>query len=85
MTIGLLPVKRGTHLIIDDISGEKIRSDKVKITWEGYVTNRRDWSPKQPQLELRSRSENINVTPTRVRTTDVFVTSVNPDSLNGRL
>ncbi len=85
MARGLLPVKRGTHLIIDDISGRKIRSDKARITWQGFVTSREDFDPKQPQLTLRHRAEDLSVRPTRVRPTDKFVTSVDPNSLNGRI
>ena len=84
MTAGLLPVKRGSHLIIDDIDGRKISSaDSVK-DWKGLVMSKENWSAKHPQLNIRGRSENTNVTPTRTRPVDKFVTSVNPDSLNGR-
>ena len=82
--IGLLKRRHGDHNVVEDISGRKIRSDKVRITWQGFVTSREDWSPKHPQLELRSRSENISVRPTRVQPQEIFVTSVNPDSLNGQ-
>ena len=84
MTTGLLTPKRGTHLVIDDISGRKVRSDKVRMQWDGIITSGRDFSFKHPQLELRSRSENISVRPTRVQPQEIFVTSVNPDSLNGQ-
>jgi len=81
---GLLNPKLGEHNVIDDISGRKIRSDKVMITWEGFVTSKEDYDPKHPQLELRSRRDDQSVRVVRDRPTDVFVTSVNPDSLNGR-
>lgn len=84
MTTGLLPTKLGTHLIIDDIDGRKIRSDKARIDWRGLVMSNGNWSPKHPQLDLRGREEQINVTPTRTRPVDKFVFDVDPDSLNGR-
>jgi len=85
MSRGLLPVRRGRHNVIDDISGRKIASDKTRITWEGFVTSREDFDPKQPQLTLRSRSEDTSVRPTRTRPEQVFVTSVDPSSLNGKV
>jgi len=84
MTAGLLPVRRGEHLIIDDIDGRKISSANAVRDWRGLVMSKENWSPKQPQLTIRGRSENTSVTPTRTRPADVFVTSVNPDDLNGQ-
>ena len=84
MSRGLLTPRRGTHLIIDDIDGFKIRSDKARIDWRGFVMSEGNFSEKHPQLDLRGRSEQINVTPTRTRPVDKFVTSVDPDSLNGK-
>lgn len=85
MTAGLLPVRRGEHLVIDDIDGRKISSADAVRDWQGLVMSKENWSPKQPQLTIRGRSENTSVTPTRTRPADVFVTSVDPDSLNGRV
>ena len=85
MTAGLLPVRRGEHLVIDDIDGRKISSADAVRDWQGLVMSKENWSPKQPQLTIRGREERINVTPTRTRPVDVFVTSVNPDSLNGKV
>jgi len=81
---GLLNPKLGEHNVIDDISGRKIRSDKVMITWDGFVTCREDYDPKHPQLDLKSRRDDQSVRVVRDRPTDVFVTSVNPNSLDGR-
>ena len=53
--------KVGCHNVIDDISGRKIRSDKVMITWDGLVTDRVDFDPKQPQLEIRGRKDDQSV------------------------
>ena len=85
MTAGLLPVKKGSHLIIDDIDGRKISSADAVMDWKGLVMSKENWSEKHPQLTIRGRDERINVTPTRTRPVDVFVTSVDPDSLNGRV
>ena len=85
MTAGLLPVRRNTHLIIDDIDGRKISSADAVMDWKGLVMSKENWSPKHPQLTIRGREERINVTPTRTRPVDKFVTSVDPDSLNGRV
>ncbi len=84
MTTGLLKTRLGDHNIIDDISGRKIRSDKARIDWRGFVTSEEDWSPKHPQLDLRSRDEDLSVSVTRTRPADKFVTSVDPDSLTQR-
>lgn len=84
MTLGLLNPIPGMHNVIDDIDGRKIRSDKARKDWRGLVMSAENWSPKHPQLDLRGREEKINVTPTRVRPPDKFVTSVDPNSLNGR-
>ncbi len=84
MTAGLLPVRRGQHLIIDDIDGRKISSADAVTDWRGFVMSKENWSEKHPQLTIRGRDERINVTPTRTRPVDVFVTSVNPDDLNGQ-
>ena len=84
MTTGLLKPQPGLHNVIDDISGRKIRSDKVRKTWDGFITDDLDFDPKQPQIDIRSRSENISVRPTRARPEIKFVTFVDPNSLNGR-
>ena len=78
---GLLNPKLGLHNVIDDISGRKIRSDEVMITWNGFVTCKLDYDPKHPQLDLKPRSERISVSPTRDRPTDVFVTHPDPSLL----
>ena len=67
MTAGLLPVRRGEHLVIDDIDGRKISSADAVRDWQGLVMSKENWSPKQPQLTIRGREERINVTPTRTR------------------
>ena len=85
MTAGLLPVRRGQHLIIDDIDGRKISSANAVRDWRGLVMSKENWSPKHPQLDLRGRSEDTSVTPTRTRPADVFVTSVNASDLNGKI
>ena len=84
MSKGLLTPKLGLHNVISDISGEKIRSDKVRRDWRGIISSKEDWSPKHPQLTLRPRNEKINVSNPRTRPVDKFVTSVDPDSLNQR-
>lgn len=76
--------KVGCHNVIDDISGKKIRSDKVMITWDGLVTCREDYDPKHPQLDLRPRDDDQSVEIVRDRPTDVFVTSVSKSSLDQR-
>lgn len=83
MTAGLLTPKRGAHNVIDDISGRKIRSDKVRKTWDGLIVSEEDFDPKNPQLNLRGRTEDTSVTPTRERQPNKFVTEVDPASLNG--
>jgi len=70
---GLLTPKLGEHNVICDISGRKIRSDDVMITWDGFVTSREDYDEKHPQLELRSRSDDESVKITRDRPTDIFI------------
>ena len=84
MSHGLLNPKLGEHNVICDISGRKVRSDKVMKTWENLIVSREDYDPKHPQLTLRAREERIAVTPTRDRPADKFVTEVDPDSLNQR-
>jgi hypothetical protein len=81
MTAGLLNPKLGCNNVIDDISGRKIRSDEVMITWEGFVTCAEDYDPKHPQIELKSRSDNERAKIVRDRPEDVFNTYVNPNSL----
>ena len=76
--------KVGCHNVIDDISGRKIRSDKVMITWDGLVTDRVDFDPKQPQLEIRGRKDDQSVAVVRDRPADKFVTSVSRASLDGK-
>ncbi len=84
MTRGLLTPKRGQHNVIDDIDGFKIRSDKTRKDWRGFISSKGNWSERHPQLTLRPRSETINVVDPRTRPTDKFVTSVDPASLNQR-
>ena len=67
-----------------DICDKKIRSDKHMKTWDNLVVCKECYDPKHPQLDIRGRSENINVSPVRDRKPDRFVTNVDPDSLNGK-
>lgn len=84
MTTGLLNPKLGEHNVVDDISGRKIRSDDVMITWDGFVTCREDYDPKHPQLVLRSRRDDQSVRVVRDEPEYVFVTHVDPNTLNQR-
>lgn len=84
MTIGLLTPKLGLHNVIDDIDGFKIRSDKTRIDWRGFISSNDNWSERHPQLTLRPRDEQISVVNPRTRPVDKFVTSVDPSSLNQR-
>ena len=57
----------GTHNIIDERSGMKIKRQDARFTWDGVLTHVKNWEEKQPQIDLRGRDEQIAVEDARPR------------------
>lgn len=45
--------KKGQWLVICDVCGMKYHSDDLKMRWDGLMTCRQDWNPRQPQDFVR--------------------------------
>ena len=65
----------GDHNVISDRSGQKLKASQCKYTWDGLLVGIDEWEPKQPQLDIRGRDEQIAVPNTRPRRSEpVFYT-----------
>ena len=53
--------ERGSHNIIDDIHGEKIKSSDMRMRWDGIIMHRDDWEERHPQDFIRGIKERIGV------------------------
>lgn len=60
----------GNHWIISDISGQKIRIKDAVRDWRDLWMEKDNWSPKQPQLTIIPRQENISVPVVRTQNID---------------
>ena len=77
--------KRGQHNVIDDITGFKRKSGRMrKLSGEqkGLLTHDDNWNPAHPQLRVRGRSDKQNVKDVRLQqTTNFITTAVTQDDL----
>jgi len=62
----------GDYNIISDRSGQKIKRSEARFTWDNLLVEKSQWEPKQPQLDIRGRDEQISVPDSRPRQPDVF-------------
>lgn len=70
--------KRGQHNVIDDITGFKEKSGRMrKLQGEqkGLLTKDSNWNPAHPQLKIKVRADKQSVPNVRLRTTDTFITT----------
>lgn len=59
--IGKNYYRRGDHNSISDISGQKFKRSQMRINWKGQLVADDEYDPKQPQLTIRGRKEQIAV------------------------
>lgn len=64
----------GDHNVISDYSGQKLKRSDCRYTWDGWLVGKDEWEPKQPQLDIKGRDEQIAVADTRPRGQDRFYT-----------
>jgi hypothetical protein len=69
----------GEHLVISDISGQKIRSSDSIKDWRGLIMERDNWSEKHPQLDIKPRAEDISVQDARPRQSDTWAAGQGPN------
>lgn len=63
---------RGDHWLIDDRSGEKIRSSDAVREWDGTIVHRDDAEPRHPQDFVRAKRDRQAVRVARPPPPDVF-------------
>ena len=77
--------KRGQHNVIDDITGFKEKSGRMrKLSGEqkGLLTKDMNWNPAHPQLKIKVRGDKQTVPNVRTRQTENFITTpVSQDDL----
>lgn len=61
----------GNHWIISDISGQKIRKQSAVRDWRDLWMEKDNFSPKEKQLTITPRQENIAVTVARTQAADL--------------
>jgi hypothetical protein len=49
---------KGTYNSISDDSGQKYKRKDMRKTWDNKLVGIDEWEPKQPQLTLRSYTDN---------------------------
>lgn len=57
--------KKGSYNAICDQSGQKAKSNNMKMQWDNLWVMADWWDPKHPQLELRPRPDNPSRSPVR--------------------
>ena len=71
--------RAGDHLLISDISGQKILRSDARFTWDGLLVHKSEWYPRQPQLDIKGRDEQIAVADARPRQPDRFFVPTRDD------
>ena len=69
----------GDYNVISDYSGQKLKRSQCRYTWDNYLVGNEEWEPKQPQLNLRGRDEQIGAPDSRPRQPDVFFVPTRDD------
>jgi len=69
----------GDYNVISDRSGQKLKRSQCKFTWDGLLVGIDEWEPKQPQLDIKGRDEQIAVPDGRPRQPDKFFTPTRDD------
>ena len=64
---------KGTHNVICDRTGFKVKRDKCKYEWNGLLVREEDWEERQPQDFVRGVPDDKPVEDLRPETEDVFV------------
>ena len=62
----------GEHNVTSDISGRVFKRSDMRYTWDGLLVHKDEWDPKHPQLELKTRKEQISVKDVRDQGPDFF-------------
>ena len=69
----------GDYNVISDYSGQKLKRSECRFTWDGFLVGKSEWEPKQPQLDIKGRDENISVRDARPRSPDRFFVPTRDD------
>jgi len=56
---------KGQWLAISDLDGQKRKSGDMRMQWNNLWVGKEEWSPKQPQQDLRPRPDNPARSPVR--------------------
>ena len=64
--------RSGSHWIISDRSGKKIRSEDSRREWNGSIVHKDEWEPRHPQDQVRAVADRQVVPNPRPRPTDQF-------------
>lgn len=67
----------GTHNAVSDDSGQKYKRKDMKLTWDNKLVGADEWEPKQPQLNIRPRTDRPAIT-NQTRTEDSPTTLLDP-------
>jgi hypothetical protein len=75
--------KRGSHNIVSDLDGQLRKVEDCRMQWNGLFVGKEEWSPKQPQQDLRPRPDNPARFP--VRNAEPRTVSVVPSQLSAEV
>lgn len=78
--------KRGSWNAICDVCGQKYKIEQLKKRWDGLLTCRADWEPRQPLDFIRLPDEKISVIESRPEAPDQFIPVIygnQTDLING--
>lgn len=64
---------KGTHNVICDRTGFKVKRSQCKYEWNGLLVREEDWEERQPQDFVRGVPDGKPVKDLRPETADVFV------------
>lgn len=64
---------KGTHNVICDRTGFKVKRNECEYEWNGLLVRKEDWEERQPQDFVRGIPDEKPVKDVRPETEDVFV------------
>ena len=71
----------GDWNVVDDVTGFVRKRSECRFTWDNLLVAQDQWDPKQPQLDLRGRTDKQAVPNARPDSDPVFGTPPTPDEL----
>lgn len=71
--------KMGDYLVVDDFTGNVRYASTMKMTWDGWLTDKKNWYRRHPQQYVRGVKENQTVPIPRPRQPNGYIIGGSPE------